>query len=97
MVKSGKNLGPIRGFHCVGFPFVGVAVHYIITDKSSTESISVAPTTDLNGKTHTSPPKTIDYSSMPVDVLRRLEKARDTAIALLLRKLDEAEKKKNSK
>ena len=38
------------------------------------------------------PAKTPEYMSMTVDVLKKLEKARDRTLAMLLKKLDEAEK-----
>ncbi|KAI9657568.1 MAG: hypothetical protein M1831_004184 [Alyxoria varia] len=40
----------------------------------------------------TTPAKQMDYSKMSLEVLRRLDKARDNTISLLLRKIDEAEK-----
>jgi putative IMPACT (imprinted ancient) family translation regulator len=37
-----------------------------------------------------------DYSSMPLERLRQFDKARDSTVAFLLKKIDEAEKQKNT-
>lgn len=53
---------------------------------------SVFAATTPSSSDRSSLTKLIEYGTMPVEVLRRLEKARDTTIALLLRKIDETEK-----
>jgi len=65
----------------------------LLTDKSH-------GTTNLHGNTGTtssgSTSKAIDYTKMPLDALRRLDKARDATIAWLLREIDKAELEHNS-
>lgn len=79
-----------------------VVLRQLLAEKTAPaqENVSVKSTSPTSSPPSRSeipmtPSKTIDYSKLPVDVLLRLEKARDTTIALLLRKIDEAEKEKS--
>ncbi|KAJ9659198.1 hypothetical protein H2201_007462 [Coniosporium apollinis] len=58
--------------------------------KSSQESSSAAPTTPVT------PVKTPDYARMPLEALKRLDKARDATIAFLLKQIDKAEQRDSS-
>lgn len=50
-----------------------------------------------DAKQPASSPQAIDYTKMPAEVLRRLEKARDSTISVLLKKIDETELKQKAK
>jgi hypothetical protein len=61
----------------------------LLAEKSGEKlASSQTSTTDAASR---SPTKTIDYSKMPLEALRRLDKARDATIAWLLREIDKAE------
>jgi len=56
-----------------------------------TVGASAEPGENVTGAQHPTPTKQIDYSVMPLQALKQLDKARDATIAWILKKIDEAE------
>ena len=56
-----------------------------------TVGASAEPGEKVTGAQHPTPTKQIDYSAMPLQALKQIDKARDATIAWILKKIDEAE------